>query len=91
MKIIVLDRIEERHPNISKADAAAVWASAVASMPGLDKGDSRCYVGIGFDRKGREIEIVAVRKDIDTWVIIHSQTPAQTDIKRKLGFIGGRR
>ncbi len=91
MKVIVLDCIEERHPELSRADAAAAWASVVAFMPDLEKGDPRRYIGVGFDNKGREVEVVAVRKDLDTWVIIHAQTPAKTDIKRKLGLIGGRK
>lgn len=91
MRIIVLDRIEERHPDVSKEDAATAWCSAVAWMPDLAKGDPRRYIGVGFDKRGREIEVVAIRKDVDTWVVIHAQTPAKTDIKRKLGLIGGRR
>lgn len=91
MQIIVLDRIEERHPDVSKRDAAAAWSSAIAWMPDMEKGDPRRYIGVGFDQKGREVEVVAIRKDLDTWVIIHAQTPAKTDIKRKLGLIGGTR
>ena len=87
----MLDRIEERHPDVSKEDAAAAWSSAVAWMPDLTKDDPRRYIGVGFDGRGREIEVVAIRKDIDTWVVIHAQTPAKTDIKRKLGLIGGKR
>ena len=88
MKIIVLDRIEERHPEVTKEDAARAWASSVARMPDFSKGNPERYIGIGFDNKGREIEVVAVRKSIDTWVVIHAQTPAKVDIKRKLGLLG---
>ena len=91
MDILVLDYIEERHPEVTKADAACAWAGAVAWMPDLEKGDPRRYIGIGFDSKGREIEIVAVRKDVETWIIIHAQTPAQVGIKRKLGLVRGGR
>lgn len=90
MRIIVLDRVEERHPDVSKEDAAQAWASAVAYMPDFSSGNPERYIGIGFDGKGREIEIVAVRKAVDLWVVIHAQTPAKTDIKRRLGLIGGR-
>lgn len=87
MRIVVLDRVEERHPNVSKHDAATAWAAPVAWMPDLGSGDPRRYIGIGFDSKGREIEVVAVRKDVDTWIIIHAQTPAKIGIKRKLGLV----
>lgn len=91
MRIIVLDRVEERHPDVSKEDAAHAWASAIAYMPDFETGNPDRYIGIGFDERGREVEIVAVRQAIDVWVIIHAQTPAKTDIKRKLGLIGGDR
>lgn len=91
MRIVVLDRIEERHPEVSKKDAAEAWSAAIAWMPDTKKGEPGRYIGIGFDGKGREIEIVAVRKSVDTWVIIHAQTPAQRDIKQRLGLIGGRK
>ena len=90
MRIIVLDRIEERHPDVSKEDAAKAWASSVARMPDLANGRPERYIGIGFDDRGREIEVVAVRKSIDAWVVIHAQTPAKMDIKRRLGLLGGR-
>lgn len=91
MRVIVLDRITERHPDVSKEDAAYAWSSSIARMPDLARDDPERYIAVGFDQNGREIEVVAVRKDIDTWVIIHAQTPAKTDIKRKLGLIGGKR
>lgn len=87
MQIFILDRIEKRHPEVTKADAACAWAGAVAWMPDLEADEPGRYIGIGFDSKGREIEIVAIRKDIKTWIIIHAQTPAQVGIKRKLGLI----
>lgn len=91
MKIAVLDRVEQRHPDVSKEDAAAAWSSSVARMPDLRGGNPERYVAVGFDKKGRELEVVAVRKSIDMWVVIHAQTPAKTEIKRRFGLIGGKK
>jgi len=33
------------------------------------------YVAIGFDSKGRLIEMVAIRRSINNWLIYHAKTP----------------
>ena len=74
--------------NISKESAAQAWASSIARMPDFSSGNPERYIAVGFDRNGKEIEIVAIRQSIDTWVIIHAQSPAKATIKRKLGLLG---
>ncbi len=87
-KVIVLDRVTERHPDVSKRDAADAWNNCIKCMP-AHEGDPDRYIAIGADGKGRLIELVAVRKDGGLWLVIHGQTPPQEGIKRALGF--GRR
>jgi hypothetical protein len=87
-RVFVLDRVPERHPDVSKQDAADAWNHCVACTPAFDVDPDR-YLGIGIDNKGRYVELVAVRKQGGLWLVIHAQTPPQEDIKRKLGF--GRR
>ena len=89
-QVIVLDRVCERHPDITKEDAATAWEHCLASAPDLDAELDR-HVGIGLDGKGRLLELVAVRKDVGLWLIIHAQTPPHQDVKRKLGIERGRR
>lgn len=87
-RIAVLDRVTERHPDVSKEDAAHAWLHCVRSMPRLGK-EPEEHVGIGYDTSGRLIEVVAIRNAAGDWLIKHAQTPPQERIKRELGF--GRR
>ena len=87
-RIAVLDRVVERHPDISKEDAAHAWLHCKRSMVRIGK-EPEEHVGIGFDASGRLIEVVAIRNEAGDWLIKHAQTPPQEKIKRELGF--GRR
>ena len=87
-RIVVLDRVPERHPNVSKEDAAAAWSHCIACAPAFDVDPDR-NIAIGIDGKGRQIELVVIRKDGGLWLIVHAQYPPKHDIKSKLGF--GRR
>ncbi len=87
-KVFVLDRVVERHPDLAKEDAAHAWAFCIKSMPRLGK-EPEEHVGIGYDAKGRLVEVVAIRNSVGDWLIKHAQTPPQESIKRELGF--GRR
>ncbi len=84
-RIIVLDRVTERHPDVSKEDAITAWSHCIASTPAFDVDPDR-YIAIGIDGKGRQIELIAVRKPGGLWLIIHAQYPPQHDIKKRLGF-----
>ena len=87
-RVVVLDRVPERHPDVSKEDAAAAWNHCIACAPAFDKDPDR-YIAIGLDDKGRQIELVVVRKGAGLWLVVHAQYPPQHDIKSRLGF--GRR
>lgn len=84
-RVIVLDRVPERHPEVSKQDAADAWNNCIKCIPAF-KGDPDRYLAIGADNKGRLIELVAVRREGGDWLIIHGQTPPQESIKRALGL-----
>lgn len=85
-RIFVLDRVCERHPNVSKEDAAYAWKYAVRTMLRIGT-DPEEHVGVGFDTSGRMIEIVALRTGEDDWLIKHAQTPPQEKIKRELKML----
>ena len=84
-RIFVLDRIPERHPDVSKEDAAHAWKHCIRSMPRVDV-EPEEHVGIGYDSAGRLLEVVAIRNLQGDWLIKHAQTPPQESIKRELGF-----
>lgn len=86
--VIVLDRVPQRHPNVTKEDAISAWANYVACTPAFDKNPDR-YLAIGIDGKGRWIELVVIRKHPGEWLIIHAQCPPRHDILKRLGL--GRR
>lgn len=84
-RVIVLDRVPERHPDVSKEDASEAWNHCIACTPAFDVDPDR-YIAIGIDGKGRQIELVVVRKDGGLWLVIHAQYPPQHDIKKRLGI-----
>lgn len=87
-EIYALDRIHERHPDVTKDDAIHAWRFCVRSMPRIGK-EPEEHVGIGYDAAGRLLEVVAIRNERGAWLVKHAQTPPQEKIKRELGF--GRR
>lgn len=84
-RAIVLHRVPERHPGVSREDAAEAWARCIACTPAI-KVDPDRYITIGIDGRGSQIELVAVRKDGGLWLIIHAQYPPKHDIRSKLEF-----
>ena len=84
-RIVVLDRVSERHPDVSKEDAATAWSHCIACTPAFDTDPDR-YVAVGIDGKGRLLELIAVRKGGGLWLIIHAQHPPQNDIMKRLGL-----
>ncbi len=87
-EIYALDRVHERHPDVSKEDAIHAWRYCLRSMQRIGK-EPEEHVGIGYDATGRLLEVVAIRGNSGAWLIKHAQTPPQEKIKRELGF--GRR
>lgn len=86
--VVVLNRVPERHPDVTKADAIAAWNNCIACTPAFEIDPDR-YVAIGIDGRGRQLELVVIRKDGGLWLIIHAQFPPQRKIRERLGF--GRR
>ena len=50
------------------------WENAIRSAPRPEK-DPDEYVAIGFDSKGRLIEMVAIRESSGDWMLYHAKTP----------------
>lgn len=84
-RVVVLDRVPERHPEVSKEDAEDAWCNCLMSTPAF-KGDPDRYLAVGVDGKGRLIELVVVRKPRGLWLVIHAQTPPQEGIRKRLGI-----
>ena len=84
-QVFVADRVPQRHPEISKEDAMAAWMNCLYSKPRLHKNPDE-YIAIGYDGKGRLLELVAIRDSEGDWLIYHAQTPPAENAMRELGL-----
>lgn len=83
-RVIVLNRVHERQPDIDPEDVCAAWDDVLICRPRVDT-EPLEYVAIGTDGRGRLLELVAVDAG-DAWIIKHAQTPPQEGIKHELGL-----
>ena len=75
------------HPSALKHGIPAqqlleTWQNFVAKRP---RGDD-CWVAIGFDAMGHEIELVGLVLADGTILLIHGLSPATEKIRRELGL-----
>ena len=84
MGVEVLPRVHERHPQLTDEDVRTAWESAILSAPRIGR-DRDEYVALGFDAKGRLVEMAAVRMSVSRWVIFHATTPPSEKTLRELG------
>ena len=84
-RVFVDDRVPFRHPEIEKQDAIDAWEKCVRSCPRLGKNPDE-YLAIGVDRKGRFLEMVAIRNSSGDWLIYHAVTPPTENALRELGM-----
>ena len=72
---------------LSEDDVRYAWEHFVIKRPR----DVDYWVAIGFDARGREIELVAVECANATFLIIHAMSPATKSIKQELGYGRGQK
>lgn len=80
---VVVDAHAFKH-GLSEEDIRYAWDNAVDMKPR----DGKYRVAIGFDRHGREVELVACLRSDMTMQIFHAMTPATRNVKRELGLDG---
>lgn len=68
---------------ISKQSLIEAWVNFVRKRP---RGED-CWVAIGFDACGREIEMVGLVTVEGEVLIIHGLSPATEKMKRELGLV----
>jgi hypothetical protein len=83
--ISVHKRVHERHPELTDDDVLAAWEDSIMSISRIAK-DPLEYVAIGFDSKGRLIEMAAVRLTSGNWLIFHAMTPPSKRTFHELGI-----
>lgn len=84
-RLVVHPRISERHPELDEASVVEAWEGALVSTPRMGK-DHDEYVVVGFDAKGRLLEMVGVRGELGSWLIYHATTPPSDKTYRELGI-----
>ncbi len=84
-RIYVDDRVSMRHPEIRNQDAIDAWINCVRSRPRLEKNPDE-YLAVGVDKKGRFIEMVAIRDPEGDWLIYHAFTPPTNNALRELNM-----
>lgn len=84
-QVIVDPRVHQRHPEIGDEDAIAAWNGAICCAPRLQRSFSE-YAAVGFDRRGRFIEVIATRTIGGDWLIYHAMTPPTKKMLRELGI-----
>ena len=87
--IVVHGRVMERHPEITPDDVGHAWVSRVASAirrtPRTDH-----MVVVGFDARGRLLEMVAVELEDGVPLVFHCMTPPSAKTLVETGLVGER-
>lgn len=83
--VFILDRIFERHPELSRHDVEVAWDNAACHMPRLDGRPFEC-MAIGFDTHGRAVEMIGRRNQAGDWVVYHAFTPPTRKALREMGL-----
>ena len=84
-RLTVHKRIHKRHPELEEEDVLFAWEASIMSTSRVFKNPNE-YLSIGFDNKGRLLEMVAVRMNTGDWIIYHATTPPSDKTYRELGI-----
>lgn len=87
-EVIVHPRVMERHPEIAEEDVKMAWCNYIRMM--RRSGDDDHAVAVGFDGKGRALEMVAKESGGD-YLVYHAFTPPTASVLKDLSLIGGRK
>lgn len=82
--VIVHPRIVERHPELTENDVREAWENYVRMM----MREEEQAIAVGFDARGRAIEMVAKCSGGD-YLIYHALTPPTGNVMRELGMVRG--
>ena len=84
--IAVHPRVHQRHPELCDDDVLTAWESALMSAPRL-AADSIQYVAVGFDGRGRLLEMVVIRDALSgDWLIFRAMTPPSAKTYAEFGL-----
>ena len=78
-RVIVHNRVAERHPEIDEADAICAWRNAIA-VANRTYSPPDIYAAAGVDGKGRMLELLGIELDDGSLMIYHAMK-----LTRKMG------
>ncbi|MCL2655491.1 MAG: hypothetical protein FWD65_07375 [Coriobacteriia bacterium] len=81
-RLVFDEHITRKHPELSEENIAYAWENAIASR--WRNHDD--YIMIGFDNKGRLLQVCAVRLKGGNWFVYHAMTPPQDGTYKELGI-----
>lgn len=84
-RIVVLPRIHKRHPDVSEEDVRTAWENQLKRRmrEGLDPVQ---FAAVGFDAKGRLLQVVAVYDPKNDAVVIFHAMRATCSMLKELGL-----
>lgn len=84
--VVVHERVPRRHPDLTSRDVLEAWRNRVCCQVRMGPWPPQ-YVAVGFDQRGRPIEMVAVYDPAqDEVLVFHAQTPVSEKVQRELGI-----
>ena len=84
-RVEVNPRIEKRHPEILSDDVVHAWRNAIMVVERLSRdGPSSLLVAVGFDSRGRLLEMVAVPTGFESVHVFHAMTPPSKKTMREM-------
>lgn len=80
MRVVVHDRVTERHPDISGPDVQHAFRTSIASVARTDVTPTQ-WLGVGMDSAGRLLEYVAVQLEADCWLVFHCMEATKKSLR----------
>lgn len=88
-RIQVHARVHWRHPEIDDEDVIQAWCGAMLFAERTDSPHRPAYAAIGYDSRGRPIELVATIQSDGTVLIYHAMTPPRRAFSPKFWAANG--
>ena len=79
-------RVHQRHPEIDDEDVIWAWENCVVIA---DRIPNDTQLRVGFDLKGRELEMIGWLT-VDGWMVFHAFTPPTKKFKAEIEAKGRR-
>jgi hypothetical protein len=84
--VTINPRIHQRHPELNDADVLAAWVGCIRAAR-RTRSAFDDFVAVGFDKKGRLLEMVAVLREDESWHIYHAFSPPTSKVLAELGLL----